>query len=394
MGPELATRNMQRRAFVVVIDACGVGELPDAARYGDAGANTLLHVAQAVGGLELPTFGRLGLGNILDLPGVAPSRAPVLHGRLAPLGPGKDSSTGHWELMGVVVEEPPPTYPDGLPAPLRDHVETTIGSPVICNRPQNGIAAIEEYGEEHLAGGWPILYTSQDSVIQLAAHTSVISAERLYAMCAALRASLQAPGAVRRVIARPFDGAPGGFTRTTGRRDYTLPPPSPSQLELLAAAGVPVHGVCKAPELFAGIGFSSVHPGATNGEAIASVERLIGELDTGLVFANLIETDQVYGHRKDSAGFHRALQVIDAALARWLSATREGDLLLLTADHGCDPASAHTDHTREYAPLLAWFAGHGGRRRDGPLADVGASVLDWLTGGKAALAGRSFIADA
>jgi phosphopentomutase len=203
MGPELATRNMQRRAFVVVIDACGVGELPDAARYGDAGANTLLHVAQAVGGLELPTFGRLGLGNILDLPGVAPSRAPVLHGRLAPLGPGKDSSTGHWELMGVVVEEPPPTYPDGLPAPLRDHVETTIGSPVICNRPQNGIAAIEEYGEEHLAGGWPILYTSQDSVIQLAAHTSVISAERLYAMCAALRASLQAPGAVRRVIAPP-----------------------------------------------------------------------------------------------------------------------------------------------------------------------------------------------
>jgi phosphopentomutase len=385
---------MQRRAFVVVIDACGVGELPDAASYGDVGANTLAHVAAAVGGLELPVLAALGLGNIIELPGVAPSPAPVLHGRLAPLGPGKDSSNGHWELMGVVVEQAPPTYPDGLPAPLHAAVEATIGSRVICNRPHNGVAAIEDYGEEHLAGGFPILYTSQDSVIQLAAHTSVISPERLYAMCAALRAALQGPGAVRRVIARPFDGEPGSFARTFGRRDYTLPPPSPSQLELLAQAGIPVHGVGKAASLFDEIGFSTVHPGASNAEAIASVERLIAELEHGLVFANLIETDQVYGHRKDSAGFHRALQVIDAGVARWLRATDERDLLIVTADHGCDPASAHTDHTREYAPLLARFAGHGGRRHDGLLADVGASVLEWLTGGHAPLPGRSFIGDA
>jgi len=385
---------MQRRAFVVVIDACGVGELPDAAQYGDTGANTLLHVAQAVGGLELPNLGALGLGNILALPGVPPARAPALHGRLAPLGPGKDSSAGHWELMGVVVASAPPSYPHGLPPPLRSRVEETIASPVICNRHYNGIAAIEDYGIEHLAGGRPILYTSADSVIQLAAHTSVLDAERLYAMCAALRGALQGPQAVRRVIARPFEGVPGAFERTAGRRDYTLAPPSPSQLELLRSAGVPVHGVGKAPSLFAEVGFSAVHPGATNGEAIESVERLIGELDRGFVFVNLIETDQVYGHRKDSAGFHEALQAIDAALGRWLGILGEEDLLIVTADHGCDPAAPHSDHTREYAPVLAHFTGHGGRRHDGPLADVGASVLDWLTAGEAQLPGRSFIAHA
>jgi phosphopentomutase len=385
---------MLRRAFVVVIDACGVGALPDAADYGDAGANTLAHVASAVGGLALPTLAALGLGNILELPGLAPSPSPVLHGRLAPLGPGKDSSNGHWELMGVVVEQAPPAYPAGLPTQLLAHVEATIGAPVLCNRQHEGIAAIEEYGVEHLASGSPILYTSQDSVIQLAAHTSVLPVEVLYAMCVALRASLPGPGAVRRLIARPFEGEAGAFVRTAGRRDYTLPPPSPSQLELLERAGIEVHGVGKAPALFDGIGFSALHAGATNSEAIASVERLIGELDAGLVFANLIETDQLYGHRKDAAGFHRALQEIDTALARWLGVAREDDLIIVTADHGCDPASAGTDHTREYAPLLARFSGHRGRRHDGLLADVGASVLDWLTGERSQLPGRSFIADA
>ena len=197
-----------------------------------------------------------------------PSPAPVLHGRLAPLGPGKDSSNGHWELMGVVVEEAPPAYPDGLPGALLARVEAAIGAPVLCNSPREGIAAIEEYGVEHLRSGAPILYTSQDSVIQLAAHASAVSADALYAMCAALRASLSDPGAVRRVIARPFEGRPGAFVRTAGRRDYTLPPPSPSQLELLLADGIEVHGVGKAPALFDGIGFSALHAGATNSEAI------------------------------------------------------------------------------------------------------------------------------
>jgi len=385
---------MPRRAFVVVIDACGAGELPDAALYGDAGANTLLHVAQAVGGLALPTLGALGLGNILALPGVPPSPAPVLHGRLHALGPGKDSSSGHWELVGVVVPEAPPTYPDGLPPGLRGRVEATIGRPVICNRPYNGIAAIEDYGDEHLACGHPILYTSQDSVVQLAAHVSVISLEELHAACAALRAELQGADAVRRVIARPFDGAPGAFVRTSGRRDYTLAPPSPGYLEALRDAGVALHAVGKVSELFDRDTFTEAHAGASNAEAIESLDRLIGDLNHGFVFANLIDTDQRYGHRSDAAGFHHALQLIDAALARWLNAAGEDDMLIVTADHGCDPASAHTDHTREYAPLLARFSGHRGRRHDGPLADVGASVLDWLTASRAPLPGESFIANA
>jgi phosphopentomutase len=385
---------MQRRAFVVVIDACGAGALPDAADYGDAGSNTLLHVAEAVGGLVVTTLGALGLGNILALPGVAPSPDPVLHGRLHPLGPGKDSSSGHWELMGVVVPEPPPTYPDGLPADLLARVEATVGLPVICNRPYNGIAAIEDYGEEHLARRRPILYTSQDSVLQLAAHVSVMSVEELHQACAALRAELDGADAVRRVIARPFDGLPGAFARTPGRRDYTLTPPGESYLGALRDSGVAVHGVGKVCELFDGATFSELHAGASNAEAIDSLDRLTGELEHGFVFANLIDTDQRYGHRSDASGFHQALRLIDAALARWLGTMGEDDLLIVTADHGCDPASAHTDHTREYAPLLASFPGHHGRRHDGPLPDVGASVLDWLTATSARLPGDSFIADA
>ncbi len=379
---------MGRRAFVVVVDACGVGALPDAADYGDAGANTLLHVAQAVGGLELPTLEALGLGNILELPGVAPSASPVLHGRLHALGHGKDSIAGHWELAGVVAATAPPTFPGGLPAPLLARVEAAIGTPVICNRPYDGLAAIEDYGAEHLAGRHPILYTSVDSVVQLAAHGSVMDAPALYAACEALRREL--PG-VGRVIARPFSGRPGAFERTLGRRDYALAPPAPSHLDALRAAGIPVHGVGKAPALFAGAGFSDTHAGADNAQAIASVGGLIEHLDGGAVFANLIETDQTYGHRKDVSGFATALGALDEALGQWLERLGEEDLLIVTADHGCDPASPHADHTREYAPLLARFRGHGGRRHDGPLADVGASVLDWLTTTSAPLPGRSFI---
>jgi phosphopentomutase len=386
---------VSRRAFVVVVDACGVGALPDASEYGDAGTNTLLHVAEAVGGLDLPAFAALGLGNILELPGVAPAARPALHGRLHALGPGKDSTAGHWELMGVVAAAAPPHFPGGLPAELLARVERTIGLEVICNRPYNGIAAIEDYGAEHVASGRPILYTSQDSVLQLAAHVSVISPEALYEACEALRRELVEPEvAVGRVIARPFDGEPGRFERTDGRRDYALPPPSESYLDVLRAAGVAVHGVGKAPALFAGRGFSEVHPAPTNAAGIARLDELVDSLDGGLVFANLIETDQVYGHRKDTAGFHRALRAIDAALGRWVAAQRRDDLLIVTADHGCDPMAPHSDHTREHAPLLARFTGSGERRHDGPLADVGASVLDWLTGGAAPLPGSSFLADA
>ncbi|MGB2710896.1 MAG: phosphopentomutase, partial [Conexibacter sp.] len=367
---------MRRRAVVVVLDACGVGALPDAADYGDAGANTLAHLAHATGGLDLPVLEQLGLGSIVPLAGVPPARAPVLHGRLHALGPGKDSTSGHWELMGVVAP-PPPTFADGFPPPVVATIERLTGRGVLCNAPSDGLAAIERFGEQHLRDGALIVYTSQDSVLQVAAHVDVVPVERLHDACAAIRREV--PG-VRRVIARPFAGASGAFERTAGRRDFALAPPSRSHLQELQEAGVPVHAVGKVAQLFAEVGIDAAHPGSTNAEAIGTTTELLARLEHGLVFTNLIETDQVYGHRKDVAGFHAALREIDAAVARWRKLTGPQDLLVLTADHGCDPLHPGTDHTREHAPLLADFAGHGGRRHDGPLADVGASVLRWLAG--------------
>jgi len=369
-----------RRAAVIVIDGCGVGAAPDAGAYGDEGANTLAHVAELAGGLELPTLQSLGLGSILPLRGVAPSPDPVLHGRLAPRGPGKESTTGHWELMGVVVEEAMPTYPDGFPPDVIEALERATGLRFCCNRPASGTAVLEEFGERHLRTGEVILYTSADSVLQLAAHIDRVSEGELYAACAAARSVMQGAHAVGRVIARPFDGAPGAWHRRDGRRDFAVAPPSRSYLQELQTAGVPVHGVGKIRDLFAGVGVDVKHPGATNAEAIALTTALLHDLHGGLIFVNLVETDQVYGHRHDVQGFHAALRVIDGAVARWLTLLRDDDLLVLTADHGVDPATGHTDHTRECVPLLAVFPGHGGRRHDGALADVGASVHRWLTG--------------
>jgi phosphopentomutase len=383
---------LARRALVVVLDACGVGALPDAADYGDAGTNTLGHLARAAGGLDLPAIEQLGLGSILPLEGVAPSASPVLHGRLHPLGPGKDSTTGHWELMGVVAATPPPTYPHGFPPQIVEAIERIAGRTVLCNAPSDGLAAIEGFGQRALADGALVVYTSQDSVLQVAAHEASVGIDELYATCARVRELMTAEHAVSRVIARPFDGPVGAFERTPRRRDFALAPSARSYLDALRDAGVPVHAVGKVAQLFAGAGIDATHPGATNAEAIASTNALLEDLDAGFVFTNLIETDQVYGHRKDVAGFHTALRGIDAAVARWQALLGPDDLLVLTADHGCDPLHPGTDHTREHAPLLAAFADHGGRRHDGPLADVGASVLRWLAGRDApALPGTSFV---
>jgi phosphopentomutase len=375
---------------VLVLDACGVGALPDAASYGDEGTNTLAHVADAVGGLHVPTLAALGLGSILPLRGVPPAEEPVIHGRLHPLGPGKDSATGHWELMGVVLEHPLPTYPQGFPPEVIARLVAAMGRQVVCNRPYNGIAAIEDFGSEHLRTGALILYTSQDSVLQLAAHVERVAPAELYRACALARAAMTGAHAVGRVIARPFTGVDGAFTRTPGRRDFAVRPPGRSYLEALTSAGVEVHGIGKIRDLFAGVGITQSHPGATNAQALQSVETLLGELERGFVFVNLIETDQLYGHRKDVAGFDRALREIDSGVARLLRCLRAGDLLIVTADHGVDPAHPATDHTREYAPLLAASSemlrrrSAGERltdtRHDGPLADVGATVLRWLTG--------------
>jgi phosphopentomutase len=381
-----------RRATVVVLDACGVGELPDAGAYGDAGSNTLAHLAELVGGLRLPTLERLGLGSIVPLLGVPPAPSPAVHGRLRPLGPGKESTTGHWELMGVVPSRPLPTYPDGFPPDVLAALEQATGLRFCCNKPFSGTEVLEVYGPRHLETGEAILYTSADSVLQIACHVDRVSEPELYAACEAARRVMTGENAVGRVIARPFEGVPGAFVRREGRRDYAVPPPGRSYLQELQEAGAPVHGVGKIHDLFAGVGVDVKHAGATNAAGIAATTRLMGELESGLIFVNLVETDQVYGHRHDVAGFHQALIEIDAAVAEWLDLQRDDGLLILTADHGVDPTAPHTDHTREYAPLLATFAGSDGRRHDGLLADVGASALRWITGRDApALPGEPFV---
>jgi phosphopentomutase len=384
-----------RRAFVIVIDACGAGELPDSAEYGDAGANTLGHVAEACGGLDLPWLTRIGLGNILPLEGAPPVVDPVVHGRLRPLGPGKDTITGHWELMGAVTPVALRTYPEGFPPDVVERLVAATGRGVLGNRPASGTEVIEALGAQHLASGDLIVYTSADSVLQIAAHVDLVPLEELYAASAAAREIMAGEHAVGRVIARPFRGEPGRFERTDGRKDLALDPPGRTYLEELQADGIPVHAVGKVAQVFNGVGIDAAHPGSTNGKALGSTEALIAGLDGGLVFTNLVETDQLFGHRRDALGFHGALRDIDTALGRWIDRLDpERDMLVVTADHGCDPAAPGTDHTREHAPLLAWFAGaRPGSRHDGAFADVGASVLRWLAGRDApALPGSPFVA--
>ena len=383
---------MSKRAFVIVIDACGAGELPDSADYGDAGTNTLGHVAEAAGGLELPVLQQLGLGDIMPLAGVEPSSERVVHGRLHPLGPGKDTISGHWELMGVVTPVPLRTYPDGFPEDIIDQIRDASGRGVLCNRPYSGTAVIDDYGEQQLATGDLIVYTSADSVLQIAAHIDVVPTAELYSVCAAAREIMSGEHAVGRVIARPFRGAPGAFVRTDGRKDLALPPPARSYMDELQAARMPVHTVGKIGQVFDGVGVDVQHKGATNVAALAATAELIDTLDGGFVFTNLVETDQVFGHRGDVPGFHDALREIDAEVGRWLERLDPArDLLVITADHGCDPTTPGTDHTREHVPLLARFEGHAGRRHDGPFADVGASALRWLTGTDAGLPGSPFV---
>ena len=294
--------------------------------------------------------------------------------------------------MGVVTPVPLRTYPDGFPDDILDQLHDASGRGILCNRPYSGTAVIEDFGERHLATGDLIVYTSADSVLQIAAHVDEVPTAELYAICAAAREIMSGEHAVGRVIARPFRGAPGAFERTDGRKDLALPPPARSYMDELQAAGVPVHTVGKIGQVFDGVGVDVSHKGATNEAALAATAELIDELDGGFVFTNLVETDQVYGHRGDVPGFHDALRGIDAEVGRWLERLDPAnDLLVITADHGCDPTTPGTDHTREHVPLLARFDGHGGRRHDGPFADVGASVLRWLTGRDAALPGTPFL---
>jgi phosphopentomutase len=368
-----------------VLDGVGAGALPDADRFGDEGSDTLGNVARAVGGLDLPNLEALGLGNVEQLDGCPPQPgAPAVTGRLLEHSKGKDTMTGHWELMGIVTPQPLPTYPHGFPFDVLDPFMHRTGRGVLGNRPASGTEIIQELGEEHQETGKWIVYTSVDSVFQLAAHVDTIPPEELYRACEVARELLTGNHAVGRVVARPFEGEPGNYERTADRRDYALPPKTPNYLTLVQDAGKPVHAVGKVGDIFSGSGIDESHPTKSNFEGIAQTETLLRELDDGFVFTNLIETDMLWGHRNDPENFHRCLQDFDRRLPDLLEALKSGDLLLLTADHGCDPTTPSTDHSREYAPLVAYVEGKNaaGRIHEGEFADVGSTVNAWL-GGKA-----------
>jgi len=382
------------RAFLIILDGVGIGALPDAADYGDETSNTLLHVAEAVGGLRLPNLERLGLGRLLDLPGVrAVSDPQGARARLAEASKGKDSTTGHWEFAGLVLERPFPTYPTGFPEPLLERWCERTGRGWIGNVAASGTDIIQRHGEEHQRTGQLIVYTSADSVFQVAAHEGTVPLEELYAACRAARGLLVGEHAVGRVIARPFTGSPGDFRRTSNRRDFSLEPTAETLLDRLTRAGQRVITVGKVDDLFAGRGITEAIHTRSNAEG----EEVLGDLarrpGEGLVFANLVDFDQQYGHRNDPVGFARALEQFDERLGAILDRIRSDEMCLITADHGNDPTTPGTDHSREYVPLLV----AGPRVRPGvdlgtrnSFADVGATLAE-MFGLKRLAAGHSFL---
>ena len=343
-----------RRVFIVVLDGVGAGELPDADKYGDVGSNTLAHTAQAVGGLRLPNMGKLGLGHITAIEGVPPDPAPSgCWGKMREASPGKDTITGHWEIAGVVLPHPFPTYPNGFPSQVIQAFEQAIGTGTLGNYAASGTTIIQELGAEHVRTGFPIVYTSADSVFQIAMHEAVFPIARQYEICELARNLLVGEHAVGRVICRPFEGTEGHYKRTERRKDYPVMPP-PTALDELVASGKTVHAIGKIYEIFAGRGITTWDHTTNNPDHIAALLRAAQSNDSNLIFANLEDFDMLYGHRNDSQGLANALEEWDAALPAILDALRPGDLLFLTADHGNDPTTPSTDHSREYPFLLAY----------------------------------------
>ena len=383
-----------RRAAIIVLDGLGIGPAPDTDAWGDAGSDTLGNVLRTGPELALPHLAALGLGRITPLPGVpAVDRPGAAWGRLDPASAGKDSTTGHWELCGLLLAEPFPTYPGGFPADLLAEFARRTGRGVLGNRAASGTAILDELGAKHQATGDWIVYTSADSVFQVAAHEEVVPVAELFAACAVARELCRPPHGVSRVIARPFLGSPGAWVRTARRKDYSLPPPGETLLDRLAAAHIPRVGVGKVDDLFAGRAISSLHA-ATNAEAFALLEGALAGMRRGLLFANVIEFDQSWGHRNDVAGFRRGLAELDAMLPRLLARMRPEDLVIFTADHGNDPTTPSTDHSRECVPLLA--AGPRVRPVDlgrrSTFADVGQTVAEFL-GVPRLAAGTSFLGE-
>jgi phosphopentomutase len=372
-----------RRVIIIVMDGCGVGAMPDAAPYGaaDLESATLPHVAEAVGGLRLATLQRLGLGNIAAIRGVVPGESVGGWGRMAEASAGKDSVTGHWELMGIVTEKPFPTYPHGFPREVVAEFEAHIGRETLGNVVGSGTEILKRFGMEHLATGKPIIYTSADSVFQVAAHEAVIPPEALYAMCATARRLLKEKHNVQRVIARPFVGdAPQNFRRTEHRRDFVLTPPTPNFLTALQEAGRTAQAIGVIADLFPRSYFARADRTQSNPAHLAAIMAAVQSGRDDLVFANCEDFDMLYGHRNNPAGFAQSLEAFDATLGGIVGALRTEDLLILTADHGNDPTTASTDHSREYVPLL--IAGTDNIRGDlgtrTTFADVAATTAEWL----------------
>lgn len=341
------------RVFILVMDSAGVGEMPDAANYGDAGANTLGHVAQAVGGLNLPNLLKLGLGNILELQGVPPTNEPAgACGKMAEKSAGKDSTTGHWELAGLVTDKPFPLFPDGFPPEVIEPFEQAIRRRVLGNVAASGTEIIQRFGENHLHTGRPIVYTSADSVFQIACHEDVVPVEELYEMCRKARAILSPPYGVSRVIARPFVGRPGSFVRTERRRDFSLPPPGRTLLDAAAECGLGVLAIGKTEDLFANRGVTRSQHTLTDAAGMRALARAAEEAEERLVFANVVDLDMLFGHRNNVHGYATGLEKIDHALAPVLESLRKSDFLIITADHGNDPTDPSTDHSREYVPVI------------------------------------------
>lgn len=385
----------KRRAIIIILDGVGVGALPDANEYGDTGSDTLGNLSRAAGGLHLPVLGSLGLGNVIPVAGVAPAPAPgASYGRMAEVNPGKDSISGHWEIGGVLLDRPFPTYPRGFPADLIGEFEAAIGRRTIGNVVASGTEIIQRLGDEHVRTGFPIVYTSADSVFQIAAHEEVVPLDTLYDYCRRARAMLTGEHGVGRVIARPFLGSRGDFHRTGNRRDFSIEPVEPTLLDRSSEAGLPVIAIGKIVDLYAGRGMTERRITHSNAEGMAELERALREVDRGLIMANLVDFDMVWGHRNDVPGFKGGLETFDAWLPRALDRLRPGDLLFLTADHGNDPTTPSTDHSREYVPVLVTGPGiaRGVNLGDrSSYADLGATAAAHL--GVTVPHGRSFYPD-
>jgi len=386
---------MVKRVIILVMDSVGVGALPDAYKYGDEGSNTLKTIAEKADNFFIPNLQSLGIGNITYLPNIPAQEYPkASFAKMAEKSPGKDTTTGHWEIAGIILDHPFPIYPEGFPKEIINKLETAFGVEILGNKAASGTAIIEELGPKHLKTGKPIIYTSADSVLQIAAHKDVVPLEKLYDYCEKARQIMRGEHAVGRVIARPFEGTIGNFVRTNERKDFSLQPPKPNLLSNAYDAGLTTVAIGKIEDIFAGQGISKSYPSHDNDSAIMDTLKVLDSIqESSIIFTNLVDFDMLYGHRNDVQGYASALMKFDAAIPQIMAKLKEKDLLIITADHGCDPGTESTDHSREYVPLLVY----GPKLRNGinlgireTFADLGQTVCEYL-GIDRVNAGTSFL---